>query len=139
MPLTNDGRDQIAALIVNGGQGSAPTHYGSANAYIGVGTDNTAFAATQTDLNPGVAGSKTYQAMDSGYPTVSSNVLTLRSTYATGSANHAWEEWGVFNGDPGGTPPSDLAMLSRYVQSLGTKTSAQTWEITVTLNVVIGT
>ncbi len=47
MPMTNAGRDFIAAAIINDG----PPHFvHNANAYIGVGSGSTAFAATQTDL-----------------------------------------------------------------------------------------
>jgi hypothetical protein len=67
--------------------------------------------------------------MDAAYPTRATNVLTFRSTAGTSVANFAWEEWGVFNGSSGGT------MLSRKVESLGTKTSAQSWEITASLTV----
>jgi hypothetical protein len=65
--------------------------------------------------------------MDATYPQVSTNVITFRSTFATGDANFAWQEWGVFNASSAGT------MLNRKVESLGTKTSAQTWQFTVTI------
>jgi hypothetical protein len=53
-------------------------------------------------------------------------VLTFVASYATGDANIAWEEIGIFNASTGGT------MLARKVESLGTKTSAQVWQLTVT-------
>lgn len=123
MALTNAGRDLIAADII----GETVTEFTNANAHIGVGDSTTAFAATQTDLV--AASNKLRKAMDATYPTRATNVLTFRSTFATGEANFAWQEWGVFNASSGGT------MLNRKVESLGTKTSAQSWQFTVTLTV----
>lgn len=124
MGLTNAGRDFIAQAIVNA---SSPTFFDNSNSYIGVGDSNTAFAASQTDLQ--AASNKTRKAMDATYPQRSTNVLTFRSTFGTSDANYAWEEWGVFNASSAGT------MLSRKVESLGTKTSAQSWQMTGTLTV----
>lgn len=123
MALTNAGRDLIAADII----GESVTEFNNANAYIGVGDSTTAFAAAQTDLQ--AASNKLRKAMDSTYPQRSTNVLTFRSTFATGDANFAWQEWAVFNASSAGT------MLNRKVESLGTKTSAQSWQITATLTV----
>lgn len=122
MPLTNAGRDHIATTVI----GEAVTAFSNANAHIGVGNSTTAFAATQTDL---VGASKTRKGMDATYPTRAGNVLTFRSTFATTDANHAWDEWGVFNAATAGT------MFNRKVEALGTKTSAQSWQITATVTV----
>lgn len=124
MGLTNAGRDFIAKALIND---SSPTFFTNANSYIGVGDSSTAFSASQTDLV--AATNKLRKAMDSTYPTIASNVLTFRSTFGTSEANFAWEEWAVFNASSSGT------MLSRKVESLGTKTSAQSWQITCTLTV----
>jgi hypothetical protein len=123
MALTNAGRDLMAAMVV----GESTTDLNNANAHIGVGDSSTAFAATQTDLQ--AATNKARKAMDATYPQRATNVLTFRSTFATGDANFAWNEWGVFNASSAGT------MLSRKVESLGTKTSAQSWQLTATLTV----
>lgn len=122
MALTNAGRNFIAGAIIND---SSPTFFTNANAYIGVGNSSTAFSATQTDL----LGTSVRNAMEATYPTIATNVLTFRSVFATGEANFAWEEWGVFNAAASGT------MLNRVAESLGTKTSAQSWQITVDLTV----
>lgn len=118
--LTNAYRDYVAGLTTGTG-----TAFNNANSYIGVGDSTTAFAASQTDLV--AATNKLRKAMDATYPQVSTNVITFRSTFATGDANFAWQEWGVFNASSAGT------MLNRKVESLGTKTSAQTWQFTVTI------
>ena len=123
MPLTNAGRDLIAADII----GEAVTEFDNANAQLGVGDSTTVFAATQTDLQ--AATNKLRKAMEANYPERTANVLTFRSLFATGDANFAWEEWGVFNAAAAGT------MLSRKVEALGTKTSAQSWQLTATITV----
>ena len=127
MPLTNAGRNFIAAAIIND---SSPTFFTNANAYLGVGDSSTAFSAAHTDLQ--AVSNKDRNAMESTYPTLATNVITFRSLWGTGEANFAWNEWGVFNASSSGT------MLSRKVESLGTKTSAQSWQLTVTITVNIG-
>ncbi len=124
MPLTNAGRDLIAAMITDEGP---PTPLDNTNAYIGVGDSATAFNATQTDLQ--AATNKLRDGMEASYPITTTNVLDFRSLFTTGQANFAWAEWGTFNAAAAGT------MLSRKVEALGTKTSAQSWQITVTLTV----
>lgn len=117
MPLTNAGRD---FLVQRGVLGS-----GTATWHLGVGDSSTAFAASQTDLQ--AATNKLRKAMDATYPSGGTNVITFRSTFGTGDANWAWNEWGTFTAASGGT------MLSRKVESLGTKTNTQTWQFTTTL------
>lgn len=121
MPLTDAGRNHL----VQSGIGAAVTAFNNANAYIGVGDSTTAFSAAHTDLQ--AATNKFRKAMDATYPSGSSNVITFRSTFGTSDANFAWQEWGVFNASSAGT------MLNRKVESLGTKTSSQSWQFTVTL------
>jgi hypothetical protein len=115
MPLTNAGRDLIAAAIV----GATYTPYNNANAYIGVGDGTTAFAKTQTDLQ---GANKLRRPMMAGYPQLSGNIITWRASFGPNDANFAWNEFGVFNASTGGT------MLLRLVQSKGTKQSGDTWE-----------
>lgn len=121
MGLTTAFRDFAASLHV----GAGGTAFNNANAYIGVGDSTTAFSAAQTDLQ--AASNKLRKAMDATFPTLAANVQTFRSTFSTSEANFAWQEWGVFNASSGGT------MMNRKVESLGTKTSAQSWQITVTI------
>lgn len=121
MALTNAYRDYLTSLAA----GAGGTAFNNANAYIGVGDSVTAFAFTQTDLQ--AATNKLRKGMDATYPQVATNVITFRSTFSTAEANFAWQEWGVFNASSAGT------MMNRKVESLGTKTSAQSWQITVTI------
>lgn len=127
MAMTNAGRDFIAAAIVNSG---SPTFFTNANAHLGAGDSSTAYAATQTDLQ--AATNKLRKAMEATYPTIAANVLTFRSLFGTADANFAWAEWAVFNAAAAGT------MLCRLVQALGTKTSAQSWQLTATITITIG-
>ena len=124
MPLTDDGRDIIAQMIIDNG---APVLYDNAGAHLGVGDSATAF--TKADTNLIAATNKFYQPMEATYPTLATNVITFRSLFATGDANYVWAEWGVFNAVTPGT------MLCRLVDALGTKTSAQSWQLTVDITV----
>ena len=121
MAMTTVGRDYIAQALV----GEAFTAFNNANARIGVGDSSIAFAAGQTDLQ--APANKLRKAMDATYPQRATNVLTFRATFGTAEANFAWNEWGVFNAAAAGQ------MLNRKVEALGTKTSAQTWQLTVDL------
>ena len=125
MGLTQAFRNHVASVAAGG----VVTAFNAANAHIGVGDSATAFVSSQTDLQ--AATNKLRKAQDAGYPTQAANVLTFRATYGTAEANWAWNEWGVFNANSGGT------MLNRKVESLGTKTSAQSWQITATVTLTI--
>jgi hypothetical protein len=124
--------------LIGNGTGTASqalTFFNNANAAIGVGDSTTAAADTQTDLS--AATNKVRKAMDATYPlhtdttgTAGSKSITFRSTFATGDANWAWQEWGIFNSPIAATG----RMLNRKVESLGTKTSAATWVLTITLS-----
>ena len=124
MAITNAGAILAASAIIGDG---GITVLNNANAYLGVGDSTTAFSAAHTDLQ--AASNKLRVGMDAAYPQRSSNVLTLRSTFTTGQANYAWDEWGIFNASSGST------MFSRKVEALGTKTSAQSWVLTATVTV----
>ena len=124
MALTNAARDLVAQALI----GEAFTSFANANARIGVGDSSVAFGASQTDLQAST--NKLRKAMEAAYPTRAGNALTFRSIFWTSEANFAWNEWGVFNAASGGT------MLNRVVAVLGTKTSAQSWQFTVTVTVV---
>lgn len=112
--------------------GAAPTYFNAANAHLGVGDSSTAAAIGQTNLQ--AATNKLRKPMDAGWPDVGTadgldadNKIQFKASFATGDANWAWNEWGVFNHVTAGS------MLSRKVESLGTKASG-TWTLTVTLS-----
>ncbi len=119
--LLEEGIDELLKLLV----GEGGTAYNNANARIGVGNSNTAAAASQTALQ---GGSTKLNAMDGSYPSaISAQTATFRSTFASGEANFAWEEWTIDNG------ASADKNLNRKVESLGTKVSGTTWVFTVTI------
>lgn len=121
MPFVNAYMNLLAQATV----GNSITPFNNANAHIGVGDGTTAFSASQTDLQ---GTNKLRKGMGTGYPQVSSNQMTFRSTFGTSEANFAWNEVGIFNASSGGT-----MMLRELPGNLGTKTSAHTWELTVTV------
>lgn len=117
--LLNAGINVLTNLLAGGGG----TAFNNANARIGVGDSTTAEAATQTGLQ--AATNKTYVAMDASYPTYgTSQQVAFRATFGTGSANYAWQEFTVDNG---------TTSLNRKVSAQGTKTSGQTWQVTITI------
>lgn len=126
MGMTTAYRDYIASVTTGG----AVTAFNNANSYLGVGDSTTAFAASQTDLQ--AATNVLRKAMEATYPTLATNVITFRSLFGTADANFAWAEWGVFNAATAGT------MMSRKVDALGTKTSAQSWQLTATITINAG-
>ncbi len=98
------------------------TLYNNANARLGVGSDATAAAATQTDL---LDASPTWKAMDATYPQRSNQTAEWRATFGSAEANKAWEEYAVDNGS------SAHKLLNRKVESKGTKSSGETWTLSL--------
>lgn len=123
MAITNAGAILAAQCLMN----DSATFLNNTNSHLGVGDSNTAFSAAHTDLQ--ASSNKLRKAMESGYPTRSSGALTFRSLFGTSDANWAWNEWGVFNASSSGT------MFSRKVESLGTKSGTQSWQLTATVTV----
>jgi len=120
--LLNEGIDELEKLAC----GLSATAYSNANARLGVGDSDTAENANQTGLQ--AATNKTWKGMDTGYPTVSSQVMTFKSTFGSGDANYAWKEFTVVNAsDDSGKN------LNRKVSNQGTKASGQTWTLTLTI------
>lgn len=129
--LTFGGASALWDLLKGAGNVSA---FNNANAHLGVGDSSTAAAATQTDLQ--AVANKFREPMDATFPTHTdgtidgSDDIVFKSTFESGDANFAWNEWAVFNAAAAGR------MLNRKVESLGTKTSAGVWALTVTLSLV---
>lgn len=125
MALTTAGAQILAKAITNL---NSPTLFNSSNFSIGVGSGGgTSFSAAQTDLQ---AATEKYRKLAT--ISESSGVITAVASYSTSEANFTWSEWGTFNT---GNTQTGGTMLTRKVESpdLGTKSSAQTWQMTVTL------
>lgn len=117
--LVNEGINEMWLLV--GGTGA--TLYNNANAQLVVGTSTTGENASNTYASFSGAVTK---GMDTTFPTTGSNQkIIFRSTYASGEANQAWNEFGCRNGS------SRNKLLNRKVSSQGTKQSGQTWELTL--------
>lgn len=134
--LMNGGISCLFQCLIGNGTSTAGqnlTYFNNAQAAIGVGDSNTAAAATQTDLQ--AATNKVRKAMDATFPahtdgtTSGAASIVFKSTFTTSDANWAWLEWGVFNSASAATG----RMLNRKQENLGTKTSAGTWVLTVTI------
>jgi hypothetical protein len=115
-------------LVTNGIQiledaliGVGITAFNNANARIGVGDSSTAATVGQTDLQ--AATNKLRKAMDATFPSRTGTTISFKSSFTSGEANWAWNEWGIFNAASGAT-----SMLNRKVESLGTKSSG-TWTL----------
>jgi hypothetical protein len=109
------GKNFLASAIINSST--------SPFTYMAIGTNSTAAANGDTTLGTEVA----RQAFTSS--SVSTNVVTLSTTYAAGTGTGTITEAGIFNASSGGT------MLSHIVFSSISKAAADslviTWTITV--------
>ena len=121
--LVTSGLQLLEDLLI----GAGGTVFSNANARIGVGDSSTAAAIGQTDLQ--AATNKFRRVMEATFPRRSGTTVSWKSSFATGEANFAWNEWAVFNAASAGT------MLNRKVESLGTKSSGVwTLEVAITIS-----
>ncbi|MDA8155560.1 MAG: hypothetical protein M0Z52_03770 [Actinomycetota bacterium] len=107
--------------------GAGGTAFNATDAEIGVGDNNTAPAASQTDLQ--ATTNKTYVGLAGGYPTTPSSAsVQFQASFGSSSANYAWNEIVVKNS-------SSSICLNRTTNGgsgWGTKASGTTWVVTVT-------
>ncbi len=116
----NEGLQELIDIACGIG---SPTKWDNDNSRLGVGNGNTAESATQTGLQ---GGSKTFKAMDSGYPQRSNQTAEWRATFGSSDANYAWEEYTVVN-----AADDNGKNLNRKVSSKGTKSSGETWTLSL--------
>lgn len=120
--LVNLGMAEIWKLVT----AQSGTAFSNANANLGVGDSSTAPAVGQTDLQ--AASNKLRKAMDATFPNAPVNGLEQwKSTFASGDANFAWNEFAVFNAAAAGT------MMNRSISAQGTKTAGQVWVLTYSI------
>jgi hypothetical protein len=124
MPLVREGRDRIAGLIV----GVETCHWGTSGAAIFVASSTGVHNSTSTfTLSAGIGSTQ-----ESGYPSRSTNILQFRGIYSTAYANFQWEQWLINTATASGSGvPLNLAVT----QALGTKTSAQSWQLTACITI----
>lgn len=102
--------------------------WGDVKATLWVANSTVAHDASSTWPKPATAGTSIYGAtMESGYPSRSGNVLQFRAVFSTGVANWAWDNWWLHTATASG---AGIPMNHASTQALGTKTSAQSWQIT---------
>ena len=124
MPLVQVARDRIAGLIV----GAETCHWGDTKASIWVASSTAAHSAASTWFNSAAVAA----TMESGYPSRATNVLQFRGLYSTASANIQWEMWGMHTATASAT---GVILNIAAQQALGTKTSAQSWELTACITI----
>jgi hypothetical protein len=114
--------------------------FNNAHSRLGVGTDNTAANATQTQLNPTIPGSVYFQSLDATYPQINAQTIIYQATYDGSIANFTWQEFGVDNDIFDGTGSSiisylagSIGLLNRLVIDQGTKTIGQTWVLVLSI------
>jgi hypothetical protein len=116
----NEGLAELIDIICGLG---TPTKWDNTNARLGVGNSNTAADPSQTSLQ---GATKTFKAMDTGYPQRSGQTAEWRATFGSAEGNYAWEEFTVVNAaDDSGKN------LNRKVESKGTKSSGETWTLSL--------
>jgi len=122
MATTDKGAIAIASLFCGDGLIGA---FNLTNARVGVGDSSSAFAASQTDLQ--AVTNKLRKALDSA-PLRTGNSVDYTATFTTAEANYAWNEIALFNSGSG-----DYMATRRTLTTLGTKTSAEQWTVTLTV------
>jgi hypothetical protein len=132
--LTTAGLTRLMSLL-NGAGGLAMTN---TQTRLGTGDGVGTAAVGDTDLSA-AAGSthRWFQIMDATFPSVATNVLTAKSTFATGDGNYAWNEWGMdIQAATAASSNAVGATLFNHKTSaaLGTKASGS-WALTVTVTI----
>lgn len=132
----NEVVDSGWVMMMNGIAGSAVTKFSATVGRIGGGISSTALAYTQTDLQASTGAANRQWELLSAAPTVGGTHaagIIFPATFPTTDGNFAWAEFGVDSGTAGGTGASTAPLLNRGLASPGTKTSSQTWNVTVTI------
>lgn len=94
------------------------------NSQIGIGDSATAAVATQTGLQAST--NVYYQAVDSGFPTVSAQSFTFQAAIGPTSALYTWNEMVVKNNASG-------IVFNRVAQNQGTKSGSNVWTAQVVI------
>jgi hypothetical protein len=137
--LTNSGARALWDMLTGL---ASHTAFSNANANIKVGDNaNADVTAAATDTTIATAGAnRDTLAMDASFPANNgANGIDFRGTAATGVGNYKWLEWAVSNytGYAAASGVTVLLNHKGYTNAsggLGTKTSAASWQLTVTLS-----
>jgi len=109
---------------------------------IGVGTISTAATSADVQLggDTGTLSTTSYYALCGVAPTITTSVtpatLVFTASYGSAIANFAWNEFGIDNYTASSvtTVGTSSVFFNHGISAQGTKTSGQTWNMTVTLN-----
>lgn len=128
--ITNAGYNRLMSLLIGGG-GQA---YDSTHTSILVGTATGAASYTGTDIGAATGSANRYvqPVTGAGSITSGSRQLAFTSTFATGNANFAWQEFGTDQTTAAGVAAASIPLLNWAISSQGTKASGQTWTATET-------
>lgn len=117
--LVNEGINEVWTILCSAG--GAKFDNTNANLIVGTGSGAENASDTEATFTSGVK-----KAMEASFPTYgTSQKATWKSSYGSADANQAWNEFGVLNAATSGK------LMNRKVSSQGTKTSGQTWELTL--------
>jgi len=111
----------------NSAGGGGYLFFNNANSHLGVGTSNTAVAASQTNL----LGTPVWIQCDVNFPQDNTpggpyDGTLWQATAGSAVANFAWEEFGLANGNDPGTSG---VLFNRRISSEGTKAAPNIWII----------
>ena len=117
--LVNEGINELWTILCSAGGDKFDNT--NTNLIVGTGTGAEDPTDTEATFTNGVK-----KGMEASYPTFGTDQkATWKSSYGSGDANQAWEEFGVLNAAASGD------LLNRKTSSQGTKTAGQTWELTL--------
>lgn len=122
MATTDKGAIAIASLFCGDGAVGA---FNASNARICVGDSSTAFSASQTDMQ----GTNKLRKLVDGAPVRTGNSLDYTATFGLSEGNFEWLEIGLANSAGTG----DYLATRRTITGFGTKTSSETWTVTLTV------
>jgi len=114
--------------------------FSNTNCRLGVSTDNTAFTASQSNLNPSGLATFYMQVIDALFPAVSGQQCSWEATYDGSTANFHWFSFGVDNDAVDGAGSSiasygaTRALFNRFVSDQGTKPMGQTWVLILVID-----
>jgi hypothetical protein len=133
--LTTAGLTRLMSLL-NGAGGQAMTNTATR---LGTGNGVGTAAVGDTDMSASAgSANRWFQIMDATFPSVATNVLTAKSTFASADGNYVWNEWGLDIGTPTVSSSAVVsAVLANHKTSaaLGTKASGSSWALTATITI----
>lgn len=129
--LCTAGITRLENLLIGTGSTQA---YDATHTRIGVGNGVGTAAAADTDLSAAAGSANRWFQLVDQTSTVSTNVLTVHATLATGDGNFVWNEFGVDQGTASGNAVTAPLLNHKTSAALGTKTTGS-WAITLTITI----